>query len=170
MLTDSARDTVSRVWRKVPEKSTLILAVPIFSYKTVWDRSKEAPTPKINQLNLFSHFERTLTWDRRTQTQGHIFGIRNPDLSIHYATLVLYAKILHPCVKSRMSSAYARDHVICLRCPKCHCTRRRRRQFAVLYFRSWAYSRIYGHFQQHFTAHAHKRLFMQLRWLYDESN
>jgi len=30
-----------------------------------------------------------------------------------------------------------------------YCSRSRRRQFTVLYFKSWAYSRIYGHFQQH---------------------
>jgi len=30
-----------------------------------------------------------------------------------------------------------------------YCSRSRRRRFTVLYFKSWAYSRIYGHFQQH---------------------
>jgi len=44
-----------------------------------------------------------------------------------------------------------------------YCTRSRRRWFTVLNFKSWAYSRIYGHFQQHFTAHAQKRLFINFR-------
>ena len=30
-----------------------------------------------------------------------------------------------------------------------YCSRSRRRRFTVLGFKSWAYSRIYGHFQQH---------------------
>ena len=30
-----------------------------------------------------------------------------------------------------------------------YCSRSRRRRFTVLDFKSWAYSRIYGHFQQH---------------------
>jgi len=30
-----------------------------------------------------------------------------------------------------------------------YCSRSRRRQFTVLVFKSWAYSLIYGHFQQH---------------------
>jgi len=47
--------------------------------------------------------------------------------------------------------------------PLSYCTRCRRRRFAVLYFRSWAYSGIYGHFQQHFTTHAQKPLFLNFR-------
>ena len=43
------------------------------------------------------------------------------------------------------------------------CTRSRRCRFAVLYFKSWAYSRIYGQFHQHRTARAQKRLFMNFR-------
>jgi len=46
---------------------------------------------------------------------------------------------------------------------KSYCSRSRRRRFTVLDFKSWAYSRIYGYFQQHFTAHAQKRLFMNFR-------
>jgi len=41
-----------------------------------------------------------------------------------------------------------------------YCSRSCRRRFTVLYFKSCAYRRIYGHFQQHFTVHAPKRLFM----------
>ena len=45
-----------------------------------------------------------------------------------------------------------------------YCSRSRRRRFTVLDFKSWAYSRNYGHFQQHFcTAHAQKRLCMNFR-------
>ena len=45
-----------------------------------------------------------------------------------------------------------------------YCSRSCRRRFIVLDFKSWAYSRIYGHFQQHIcTAHAQKQLFMNFR-------
>ena len=55
-----------------------------------------------------------------------------------------------PCVKRRISfcaCANSRDlskipHVT-------YCSRSCRRRFSVLDFKSWAYSRIYGHFQQH---------------------
>ena len=40
----------SRVWRKVPEGSTLMLKVPEFPYNTVQDRWKEAPTPKTSPI------------------------------------------------------------------------------------------------------------------------
>jgi len=43
----------------------------------------------------------------------------------------------------------------------CSCSRRHR--FTVLDFKSWAVNSIYGHFQQHFTAHAQKRLFINFR-------
>jgi len=55
-----------------------------------------------------------------------------------------------PVLKNVWDSAHARNHVICLRWPKCLiCSRSRRRRFTVLDFKSWAFSLIYGHFQQH---------------------
>jgi len=44
-----------------------------------------------------------------------------------------------------------------------YCSRSRPRRFTVLDFKSWAYSLIYGHFQQHLYWHAQKRLFMNFR-------
>ena len=38
-----------------------------------------------------------------------------------------------------------------------YCSRSCRRRFTVLNFKSWAFSRICGHCQQHFTAHAQER-------------
>jgi len=38
-----------------------------------------------------------------------------------------------------------------------YCSRSCRRWFTVLNFKSWAFSRICGHCQQHFTAHAQER-------------
>jgi len=38
-----------------------------------------------------------------------------------------------------------------------YCSRSCWRRFTVLNFKSWAFSRICGHCQQHFTAHAQKR-------------
>jgi len=44
-----------------------------------------------------------------------------------------------------------------------YCSRFRQRRFTVLDFKSWAYSRIYGHFSNICTVHAQKRLFMNFR-------
>jgi len=44
-----------------------------------------------------------------------------------------------------------------------YCSRSCRRRFTVLDFKSWAYSLIYGHFQQHLYWRAQKRLFMNFR-------
>jgi len=38
-----------------------------------------------------------------------------------------------------------------------YCSRSCRRRFTVLNFKTWAFSRICGHCQQHFTAHAQER-------------
>ena len=55
-----------------------------------------------------------------------------------------------PVLKNVWDSAQSRNHVICLRWPKMsYSSRFRRRWFTVLDFKSWAYSLIYGHFQQH---------------------
>jgi len=55
-----------------------------------------------------------------------------------------------PCVKRRMSfcaCAISRDLLKVTQMS--YCSRSRRRRFTVLGFKSCAYSRIYGHFQQH---------------------
>jgi len=44
-----------------------------------------------------------------------------------------------------------------------YCSRSHRHRFTVLYFKSWAYSRIYGHFSNICTAHVQKRLFMNFQ-------
>jgi len=44
-----------------------------------------------------------------------------------------------------------------------YCSRSCRRRFTVLDFKSWAFSRICGHFSNICTAHAQKRLFMIFR-------
>jgi len=70
------------------------------------------------------------------------------------------------CVKSRRwVVAHERNHAICWSCPKMsYCSRSCRHWFTALNFESWAFSRIYGHFHQHFTAHVQKRLFMNFRY------
>jgi len=55
-----------------------------------------------------------------------------------------------PCVKRRMSfCACAKSRDLLKVSYVSYCSRSRRRRFTVLDFKSWAYSRIYGHFQQH---------------------
>ena len=55
-----------------------------------------------------------------------------------------------PCVKRRMSfCACAKSRDVLKLAWMSYCSRSRRRRFTVLDFKSWAYSRIYGHFQQH---------------------
>jgi len=44
-----------------------------------------------------------------------------------------------------------------------YCSRSRRRRFNVLEFKSWAYSRIYGHFQQHLYCACAETVFMYFR-------
>ena len=44
-----------------------------------------------------------------------------------------------------------------------YCSHSRRRRFTVLDFQSRAFNCIYGHFQQHFTQHAQKWLFMNFQ-------
>ena len=44
-----------------------------------------------------------------------------------------------------------------------HCSRSRRRRFTVLDFKSWAYSRIYCHFQQHLYCACAETVFMNFR-------
>ena len=60
--------------------------------------------------------------------KNYILGMLDPDLPIHYATsmalrwiqLKLTAKIMHgPVFKNIWVSAHARNHVICLKYPKC---------------------------------------------------
>jgi len=55
-----------------------------------------------------------------------------------------------PCVKRHMSFCACAKSRDLLKVPEMsYCSRSRRRRFTVLYFKSWAYSRIYGHFQRH---------------------
>jgi len=56
-----------------------------------------------------------------------------------------------PCVKSLWVSAHAGNHAICKVKGNLNVLLQsfRGRQFTVLDFKSWAYSRIYGYFQQH---------------------
>ena len=44
-----------------------------------------------------------------------------------------------------------------------YCSRSRRRRFIVLDFKGWAYSRIYGHFQQHLYCACAETVFMNSR-------
>jgi len=44
-----------------------------------------------------------------------------------------------------------------------YCSRSRRRRFTVLNFKSWAYSRIYGHFQQHLYCACAETVIMNFR-------
>jgi len=70
-----------------------------------------------------------------------------------------------PVLKKRMrfcACAKSRDLLKVPQISYCSCFRLRR--FTVLDFKSWAYSLIYGHFQQLLYAHAQKRLFMNFRY------
>ena len=55
-----------------------------------------------------------------------------------------------PCIKRRMSfCTCAKSRDLLKLSYVSYCSPSRRRRFSVLDFKSWAYSRIYGHFQQH---------------------
>ena len=62
----------------------------------------------------------------------------------------IYENNARPCVKRRMSFCACAKSRDLLKVPEMsYCSRFRRRRFSVLDFKSWAFSRICGHCQQH---------------------
>jgi len=82
-------------------------------------------------------------WNSRPRFAYSLYNFGGSTMNI---IKVICENNAHHVLKNVWGSAHARNHVIYWRCPKCRSGRRR---FTVLDFKSWAYSRIYGHFQQH---------------------
>jgi len=86
-------------------------------------------------------------WNPRHRFAYSLYNFAGSTMNIIKVICVNNAR---PCVKKRMrfcACAKSRD---LLKVPwLSYCSRSRRRRFTVLDFKSWAYSLIYGHFQQH---------------------
>ena len=141
---------------------------PIHSWVTSYNVSHWLP------LKMRTHAPNHVTREYEVKNY-YIFGIRYPDLLIRYTNSVALASTMkiikvicennaRPWVKKRMSFCACAKSRDLLKVPwMSYCSRSRRRRFTVLGFKSWAVYSIYGHFQQHFTAHALKRLFIIFR-------
>ena len=135
---------------------TLTFDLLTFNSCHTWRVTWSTLPPSLKTLRLFAH-ELRVPWVG-AQKQLRFW---NPRLWFAYSLCNFCGSTMNiikvicennalPCVKRRMRfCARAKSRDLLKVSYVSYCSRSRRRRFTLLDFKCWAYSRIYGHFQQH---------------------